>query len=401
MEQPKFSMDEKEKNQLLDSIGDLIIDIISNLDKKSYSDYNFEGNIKNEVFANFDGLIDYDTFTSIYDENIEQIYLKNNIIKRSYKNINFDIKINSEKIKDQINYLKNLPQPEQKTEDWYKFRKNHITGSNAWKIFGTESSRRSLICEKLQPDDLCIIKSNLSESPLNWGHKYEPLSIMFYEYFNDTKVDEFGCIPHKEIDYLAASPDGIVVGENNMGRMVEIKNVVSREITKIPKMEYYIQMQLQMEVCDLNDCDFIETKFIEYDSFEDFKKDKYEIRKGMIIILIKNNSSFIYEYSNLFKNSENELNEFTENVYKKYNFVDDNLEENGIKWFKNVYWKLNIFSCVYVPRNKEWFNSCKELMNDFWNIIENERQQENAYLKYKPKPRKVKDQQISNVIKLN
>ena len=66
-------------------------------------------------------------------------------------------------------------------------------------------------------------------------------------------------------------------------------------------MEYYIQMQLQMEVCDLNDCDFVETKFVEYDSFEDFKNDKYNIKKGMIIVLIKDNSSFVYEYSSLFK----------------------------------------------------------------------------------------------------
>ena len=40
-------------------------------------------------------------------------------------------------------------------------------------------------------------------------------------------------------------------------------------------------------------------------------------------------------------------------------------------------------------------------MNNFWNIIENERQEENSYLKYKPKPKKVKTPQIDNIIKLN
>ena len=57
------------------------------------------------------------------------------------------------------------------------------------------------------------------------------------------------------------------------GRMLEIKNVVSREITGIQKSEYWIQMQLQMEVCELNECDFLETKFIEYLSYEEFKED--------------------------------------------------------------------------------------------------------------------------------
>ena len=45
------------------------------------------------------------------------------------------------------------------------------------------------------------------------------------------------------------------------GRLVEIKNIVNREITGIPKKEYWVQMQLQMEVTDLDECDFLETRF--------------------------------------------------------------------------------------------------------------------------------------------
>ena len=148
--------------------------------------------------------------------------------------------------------MRNVKQPEQKSDEWYIFRKNHITGSNAWKIFHTEGSIRQLIYEKLQPTENCIVKSSLNEkNPINWGHKYEPLTNRLYEYYNDVKVEEFGCIPHKTIPFLAASPDGIIVSNKNNGRMIEIKNVVSREITGIPKMEYYIQMQIQLEVCDL------------------------------------------------------------------------------------------------------------------------------------------------------
>ena len=45
---------------------------------------------------------------------------------------------------------------------------------------------------------------------------------------NDVKVEEFGCIPHETIPFLAASPDGIVTSNKLNGRMIEIKNVVSR-----------------------------------------------------------------------------------------------------------------------------------------------------------------------------
>ena len=57
------------------------------------------------------------------------------------------------------------------------------------------------------------------------------------------------------------------------GRMLEIKNPFSRKITGIPKFEYWIQMQIQMETCDFNECDFLETKFVEYNSEQEFIED--------------------------------------------------------------------------------------------------------------------------------
>jgi predicted phage-related endonuclease len=103
-------------------------------------------------------------------------------------------------------------------------------------------------------------------SPLHWGQKFEPLSVLIYERDYNTKVEDFGCIQHPKYNFIGASPDGIVTDKKSQkfGKMLEIKNVVSREITGIPKKEYWVQMQLQMEVCDLDECDFLETKFIEY-----------------------------------------------------------------------------------------------------------------------------------------
>ena len=55
--------------------------------------------------------------------------------------------------------------------------------------------------------------------------------------------------------------------------MLEIKNIVNREINGNPKKIYWIQMQLQMEVCNLNECDFLECRFKEYESEEEFRED--------------------------------------------------------------------------------------------------------------------------------
>jgi len=189
-------------------------------------------------------------------------------------------------ILDKIEHLKQKPQPTQRTDEWYKFRHNLITASNAYKAFESQSTINQLIYEKCQPlkknEDEKHVNSHSTlpsmvniNTPFHWGQKYEPLSVMLYEYLYNTTVADFGCIKHDHYHFLGASPDGINVDVNSerFGRMLEIKNIVNREINGIPKKEYWIQMQLQMEVCDLDECDFLETKFVEYETANEFFKE--------------------------------------------------------------------------------------------------------------------------------
>jgi hypothetical protein len=123
----------------------------------------------------------------------------------------------------------------------------------------------------------------------------------------------------------------------------------------------------------------------------------------MIIVLIKDNVELVYEYMPLFNNSEEFMEEFTESVYKKYGFEDAKLQHNGYRWFKNIYWKLDIFSCVYVPRNKKWFASALPKIREFWEKVIEERKVPESYLKYKAKTRasnKPKEQKEAEVIVL-
>ena len=276
--------------EIKDNISEIIIDLSYNIDYTKYHEAKFDEYVFDTVYQHFVEHIDEEDFSEIYNDNIDEIYHKVGCQKRSFihdhviDEINQSTKEKLERYQSQINYLMNVPQPEQRTPEWYEFRYNHITGSNAWKIFSTDSARRQLYYEKLVPQDVKssggYSSNNLSDNPMNWGHKYEPLTTQFYEYYNDVKVGEFGCIPHKDIPFLAASPDGIVIEGPLIGRMLEIKNVVSREITGIPKMDYYVQMQIQMEVCDLDECDFVETKFTEFDSYQDFMDDEEFVKKG-------------------------------------------------------------------------------------------------------------------------
>ena len=300
------------------------------------------------------------------------------IPKRSYKKSYIrSNKINYVKIENQLEKLKSIIQPEQRSDEWYIFRNSTLTASNIYKIFVSDYTQTQLILEKCEPLDINKFKVTNTNSPLHWGQKYEPVSILYYEYLNNTKVTEFGCIPHKDYSYIAASPDGIICDSNSklFGRMLEIKNVVSREITGIPKMEYWIQMQLQMEVCDLNECDFLETKFIQYSNEEEYREDNEIEYKGIILQYLKNESPY-YVYAPF------TLMNLDSVEYK--NWENEEMKKNkDLELITKIYWKLEKISCVLVLRNKLWFKKVQPMIEIFWDNLIKER--DNGEYKYRVK----------------
>ena len=209
----------------------------------------------------------------------------------------------------------------------------------------------------------------------------------------DTKIGEFGCIKHKNIKYLAASPDGINIKKNNKRfmRALEVKNPSSeRIINGIPKKDYWIQMQLQMECCDLQECDFLETRFKEYENEEEFEKDgdfnlTKEGKKKGIMINFYTKDGPEYEYMPF-----NYSREQYEKWYEKC--LDENNERT---WVRNIYWYLDEHSCVLVTRNKKWFNSVKGEFKKIWDIVLKERK--NGFEHRKPKKR-IKKKKTENTI---
>ena len=312
------------------------------------------------------------------------------IPRRAYKNPRPNIYESADKdvIKTQLKKLELSNQIVQRTPEWYQFRHNLITASNIWKAVGSEANQNSLILEKCKPmaTDSYDTSSPNTDSPMHWGVKYEPLTIMLYEYRNRCKVGEFGCIQHPEYSFIGASPDGIVVSEESSayGRMLEIKNVVSREITGVPKMDYWVQMQTQMEVCNLNECDFVETQFKEYDDVDEdlFYKNKHKyLYNGVILYFIK--SDFAdgkphYEYMPL--NTELNKNAITDWINEK----KLELKETHVL-FKRIYWYCEAYSCVLIKRNRPWFEMALPKIQDLWNTVEKERV--TGYEHRKPKKR--------------
>jgi putative phage-type endonuclease len=351
--------------------------------------------LKELLLSQFDGDIFFneeeeDDLDIIIDYAIE-IYFTTFSISRSLEtNINTNNEVNNNindmtnektvEIENKLNKLRQKPQPVQRTPEWYTFRHNLITASNAYKVFETQSSINQIIYEKCQPLKLDLFKNDEIQktmvnvnTTLHWGQKYEPLSVLIYEDMYKTQIEDFGCIEHETYKFIGASPDGINIDpkSDRYGRMLEIKNIVNREITGIPKKEYWIQMQIQMEVWDLDECDFLETKFVEYSDSNSFFSEHEPCTKGVISYFHRQDGSPYYVYKPLNIKDNEEINTWEEEIVDKY---QNNTNQNEkMVWIKNIYWKLEKLSCVLVLRNKKWFNDNVGQIQKIWNIIEVER----------------------------
>ena len=300
--------------------------------------------------------------------------------------------VDKETIRNKIRTLQEKPQPDQRTPEWYERRNNLITASAASKAFGSQASVNQLVYEKCKNQNQnhnCSPPTPLQgsvNSPLHWGQRYEPVTVMVYEHRNHTKLGEFGCIQHDKYPFIGASPDGINIDSESpiFGRMVEIKNIVNREITGRPKEEYWIQTQIQMEVCDLDECDFVETRFKEYESKEEYDADATTTQgytskgneKGIILwfqtaptLTQQGHVSppiQLYEYAPIGA-TPYEFDKWEAEVFMKH-------ERLGSTWVRTIYWYLDQYSCVLVRRNRLWFEEAVPILQRLWETIEKERE---------------------------
>jgi len=369
---------------------DIFIDEYVNSHIMEYKEKDFEDIVKEAVYSQilevYNEQINYLDLSldDTVDECVYLYFTKNNCPRSYDDSIVVSKPINSI-ITKQLTTIKNKYQPDQRTNDWYHFRWDGLTASNLWKIFDTQASLNSLIYSKCVPIDIKKYQSVNIDSAFHNGHKYEPLSLMIYEEIYDTKVSEYGCITHDNYEFLKASPDGINTKRGNprYGRLVEVKNPVSRKLTGIPKKDYWIQMQHQMEVCDLNECDFLETIFKSYDNEDLFMKDGSFTttadgkRKGIMIRYFDNKEP-IYEYA--------PLNISKQDFDVWYN---ETMEKNkNLTWIENIYWYLEDISIILVTRNRKWYNKALPKMIETWNTIVKERKE--GYEHRKPNKREKK-----------
>jgi hypothetical protein len=283
--------------------------------------------------------------------------------------------------------LNAVPVQKQRSAEWHEKRHDQFSASNLYKLFGSAAQINSIIYEKCKPPSVAVEgmgkMNGDTRNPMNWGIKYEQLSLMIYEEKFSTKVkSDYGCIPHANSSmHVGASPDAINVDPANLtkfGTLVEVKNIVNREIDGIPCEQYWVQMQIQMEVCDLQKCDYLETRFKEFETESAFLESDKEY-KGIIYLLIPREGIVLnpkYVYVPL-------------RCPDLERFIEETQEANPqFILYDKTYWYLDEFSCILVKRNVLWFQAAIPILQREWAVVEKERK--DGYEHRAPKQRKPK-----------
>lgn len=159
----------------------------------------------------------------------------------------------------------------QNTEEWYIKRHSIITASDVSSILESNpfTTKYELLENKLKVyNEIKKIETLQTE----WGTYHEPLARDIYSNLTllngRKKIHEIGLVIHKKYEWLGASPDGLIESlENNPEYkwwLLEIKCPYTRDIKnkgeKIPTY-IWIQIQIQLEVCDLPFCHLFQCKF--------------------------------------------------------------------------------------------------------------------------------------------
>jgi putative phage-type endonuclease len=147
----------------------------------------------------------------------------------------------------------------QRTPAWYDARQTMVTASDIAQALGCAKfgTQRQFFQKKCGlPDEQTPFDASIP--PLKWGVMFEPVANEVYRALNGgVVVHEFGLLRHPVLPFIGASPDGITED----GVMLEIKCPWRRKINGEVPLQYYYQIQGQLDVCGLDECDYFECEF--------------------------------------------------------------------------------------------------------------------------------------------
>jgi putative phage-type endonuclease len=254
--------------------------------------------------------------------------------------------------------LLKIPKLEQKSEEWYEARANMITASDFAQALGEGKfgTQKQLIEKKCTPREANEGNASRTNPFFKWGNTFEPVAIAIYSALQNKTVFEFGLIKHPQIPFFGASPDGIT----HDGIMVEIKCPYRRKLDGEVPRQYYYQIQGQLDVCDLDECDYFECTFAMLSDLEEFKE--LEGSEGFIARGCYRDDNGVLTYQEPFIGATSGGNERV--------------------WTGSTcrYWVAKQYNLKRVTRDPSFLTAKFKELEDVWNKIVYYRQNKDAFM---------------------
>jgi hypothetical protein len=190
--------------------------------------------------------------------------------------------------------------------------------------------------------------------PFDWGIRFEPVVKQILAR-DGVEIVESGRLVHPKDPLLAASPDGLIVtakDKTRVGRLVEIKCPITRAVGEGIPFEYWCQMQIQMEVTGIEECEYIEVKL------ESIQKTSTELPDGKTpgghvwLLQEPNSAGMVYAYEEVER---------------------DRLTEKGWEIIESIPWRVEKLYREVVVRDRAWFASTAAARAAFWADVEKAR----------------------------
>lgn len=273
------------------------------------------------------------------------------------------LRMTAQQRRDKVKQLKESPQIPQRSQAWFENYGKVLTASEFSALFQMNKRRKDLVYSKAHPSqEQTSFRHACPTDEMNaigWGIRFEQVVKQLIEHKDKCKIYESGRIQHPTNTHLAASPDGIIeesLHAAQIGRLVEIKCPYSRAIGKEIPSEYWIQMQIQMEVTDVDECEYIEANLVSRKPNQIDPLDLSGTTYTGIVYLLKQKKpdgepfDYKYAYGDI---GSNEKPEFPE----------------GYELVEEIPWGLKSWHRKLVQRDRAWYRGTLEWQDAFWRDV--------------------------------
>ncbi|ARF09798.1 YqaJ-like viral recombinase domain [Indivirus ILV1] len=306
------------------------------------------------------------------------------------------------KLSQQFDVLRAIILPEQRSAAWFEMRDGKITASDGGTVIDVNPHEQQYKFILKKTVGLPFV----SNEYVYHGKKLEDIAILIYEYRMNVKCEAFGLIGHPKYKFLGASPDSIcgkykfdgIHKSKYIGRMLEIKCPFVRKIkTEGPIIDYicpiyyWVQVQLQLECCDLEECDFWQCEIREYGSREEFINDTHPTEpfrskescyeKGCLIQLLPRKrmqdvldgkyNNVMWDEAMFIYPPKIEMSPYDCDLWVAKNISEIPYKDEYKDYFfdKVIYWKLVKSKCVLINRDRKWFADNLPTFEKMWNYV--------------------------------